>query len=273
MDFEERVAQAQTHIPSIQRRGFPLRDVKIEKRAAGEAEGDGEGGDLLVGHAAVFDTWSPEYWGFKECIRTGAFTKTLKDKADVRGLFNHDENLILGRTKSGTLRLHQDDIGLAFEDDLPDTSYAADLAVSMERGDIDQCSFAFQVPTGKETWSTDEDGLLRREILEVKLFDISVVTFPYYPETDAALRELRAAAKLTRLPIEPALRAIYLRGRGMTISPDEKRAAEAVYEQLLEVLALAEPGRSSHSVRGEPDDAHSLDLGRLRLILEGVRPI
>ena len=137
----------------------------------------------VAGYAAVFGKWSEDLGGFREMIRPGAFSKTIKE-ADVRALFNHDPNFPLGRSTNGSLRLFEDDNGLGYELDLPDTSYARDLAVSIERGDISQNSFGFS--TVRDQW---DKAYSKRELIEVQLFDISPVTFPAYPQTELSLRE------------------------------------------------------------------------------------
>ena len=115
----------------IERRSFPTKDLRIETRDDGTA--------TLVGYAAVFDESADDpYWGYREVVRPGAFTKTLADGADVRALFNHDPSLILGRTKAGTLSLREDDTGLQIELNSADTSYGRDLAESIKRGEIDK---------------------------------------------------------------------------------------------------------------------------------------
>lgn len=141
------------------------------------------------GHAAMFGsrTWiGPKRWGFWEQVSKSAFTKTLAE-ADVRFLINHDPNLLLARNKAGTLRLSEDSKGLATEADL-DTrqSYTSDVVISLDRGDISQMSFAFDVV--KDSWELLDDGNELRTLLEVRLYDVSVVTYPAYEDTDAGLR-------------------------------------------------------------------------------------
>lgn len=148
----------------------------------------GDNGDATLrfrGHAALFDVLSDDLGGFREQISPGAFKKTLKDGADVRLLVNHDPNLVLARTKAGTLKLSEDDSGLLAEAELADTSYARDLAAVMERGDVDQMSFGFR--TIRDTWNSDTEPPTRT-LEEVQLFDVSVVTYPAYPATSAELR-------------------------------------------------------------------------------------
>lgn len=142
------------------------------------------------GLASVFGSPSEDLGGFIEFIERGAFEPArLED--DVRALFNHTPNMVLGRTRSKTLRLWVEDSGLGYEFDLPDTSYANDLRVLLRRKDITQSSFAFDVARdGGQRW-VEEDGKLKRHIRKVsRLYDVSPVTFPAYPDTEVALRSM-----------------------------------------------------------------------------------
>ena len=163
--------------------------MKIETRVFSNdaIETRSEGDKTIVrGHAAVFNKRSENLGGFVEIIAPGAFDDVMDD--DVRALFNHDANLILGRSKSGTLAMSIDDTGLAYEIDLPDTQAGRDLDVSMKRGDVDQSSFAFSVKD--DEWE-DKDGQYIRTIKKVdRLFDVSPVTYPAYPDADAGVRSL-----------------------------------------------------------------------------------
>ena len=154
----------------------------IELRA-----GDDDQPTRVVGYAAVFDALSEDLGGFREKIAAGAFSKTLG--GDVRALFNHDESQILGRTKSGTLRLTEDNHGLLVDFTPPETAAAEHVIEAMRRGDIDQMSFGFR--TRGDIWE-ETDGEIVRTLTEVELFDVSLVTFPAYPQTEAALRGLDA---------------------------------------------------------------------------------
>ena len=169
-----------------------LTGLKVEKREDGE-----DYIPKITGYAAVFDSETViggREWGFREKIAKGAFTEALRT-SDVRALFNHDEEYVLGRTKSGTLRLMEDERGLKVEIDPPDTQDAKDLIKRMQRGDIDQMSFAFTMEGGVQTW--DETGDMPLRIIEKvgELLDVSVVTYPAYPETEAAARSLAATRK------------------------------------------------------------------------------
>ena len=125
-----------------------------------------------------------ELWeGLNEVIKPGAFSRALSN-SDVRCLFDHDWGKVLGRTRSGTLKLEEDDKGLRFEVELPNTTVANDLIQSMSRGDINQCSFGF-IPT-EETWDYNTDPVLRT-VNEVELFEVSIVSLPAYEDTEATL--------------------------------------------------------------------------------------
>src|SRR5690349_20178291 len=120
---------------------FEIRQVdSCDLRAVPEKPG------TLVGYAAVFNSQSADLGGFKEVIAPGAFTRSLSDAVtDPRALVSHDPQRILGRVSAGTLRLAQDDHGLRFEIDVPDTTYGRDLLESVKRGDIRGASFGFRL--------------------------------------------------------------------------------------------------------------------------------
>ncbi|MFI8710260.1 HK97 family phage prohead protease [Bacillus sp. NPDC077411] len=141
--------------------------------------------NMISGYAAVFN--SPTSIGdwFTETIAPGAFSRAISENNDIRALFNHDWNNVLGRTKSGTLRLFEDERGLKFEVDLPNTSVARDLVESMRRKDINQCSFGFHAT--KEEWDYNVEPALRT-IQEVELYEVSVVSIPAYEDTEVSLR-------------------------------------------------------------------------------------
>ena len=164
-----------------ERRFVNVQELRIAKKDSGPA--------TLSGYAAVFNSLSEDLGGFREKIDPGAFKGALK-KSDCRALFNHDSNFVLGRQAAGTLRLKEDKTGLFMEVDLPDTQFARDLQVSVERGDITQQSFGFTVK--KDSWEEDRDRKeVTRTLNEIEeLFDVSPVTFPAYPDTTVAKRSL-----------------------------------------------------------------------------------
>lgn len=140
---------------------------------------------VIAGHAAVFNSPADIAGNFREQIQPGAFRDSIGTD-DIRALFNHDPNIVLGRNKARTLRLAEDDQGLAIEIDPPDTQWARDLMVSIARGDISQMSFGFCAL--EETWDYAEDGSATRTLKKVQLYDVSPVTYPAYDDTDVAVR-------------------------------------------------------------------------------------
>lgn len=162
----------------IERRTYAVQEFRVDQETDAPPK--------IIGHAALFDSLSENLGGFRERIAAGAFAETLKS-ADIRALFNHDPNFVLGRNKSGTLRLKEDKAGLAIEIDPPETQAAKDLIISMQRGDINQMSFGFR--TVEDRWNKI-DGEWIRTLLAVELFDVSPVTYPAYTQTDVAVRSL-----------------------------------------------------------------------------------
>jgi HK97 family phage prohead protease len=159
-------------------------------------------GKTISGYAARYGVLSGNLGGFYERIKRGAFDAVLRSKPDTFMLYNHDPNKVLGRTNAGTLRLAADANGLSFDCDLPNTSYANDLAENVQRGNINSCSFAFKVDAedaefGEEQVEEEGRGLVRSIVRTIKnfraLLDCSLVTYPAYPGTSVALRSLDAS--------------------------------------------------------------------------------
>lgn len=168
--------------------------MKLERRlftAEFRAVQEADKPTSLVGYAAVFNQPSQDLGGYTEIIKPGAFTRTLSEGADVRALFNHDPSLILGRTrdggKTGTLSLSQDNVGLRYELQIPDTQLGRDLLTLVQRGDITQNSFGFMVR--EQDWVRNGNQKVR-ELLDVDLDggDVSPVTYPAYPQTTLEAR-------------------------------------------------------------------------------------
>lgn len=159
--------------------------VKTEIRA------DDDNGNI-VGYAAVFNSLSEDFGGWREIVRPGAFRKTINEKRDIRALWNHETSYVLGRTLNGSLALREDEQGLRAEIKPPDTQWARDLVTSVRRGDISQMSFGFRVV--RDNWREDgnDTGTLR-ELLEVELYEVSPVTFPAYGATDVQVRAFMEA--------------------------------------------------------------------------------
>ncbi len=166
--------------PDVETRNFALQNVEVRE----------EGGkNIVVGYGAVFNSESNNLGGFTEFISRDAFSGREED--DVRFLLNHDPNYIMGRTTSGTLKLRVDDKGLRYEVAIPDTSAGRDLLVSLKRGDISESSFAFTVED--DSWEQGENGAAVRTIKKVsRLYDVSAVTYPAYPNASVGLRSMEA---------------------------------------------------------------------------------
>jgi uncharacterized protein len=185
---------------------------KFELRA-GQA-GDGMS---FSGYAAVFNSDS-EPLPFIERIAPGAFAKSLKSRNNIRMYMNHDSSMLLGTTRSKTVRLAEDSKGLFVDADLPDTSVGRDLSVLMQRGDVDSMSFGFTVPQGGDRWSDDGS---RRELRQIRLFEVSVVTgFPAYAATSASVRSLDALATRTGIDADQLAVAITALESGQTLDPN-----------------------------------------------------
>lgn len=162
-----------------------------------ELRGQRGEGATLVGYAAVFDSPTTIAGLFREQVGRRAFNKTIKEH-DIRALFNHDPGVVLGRNRAGTLRLSTDDHGLVYEVDLPETQQARDLWTLIDRGDVTQSSFAFDV-VKQQVSEGDEGELPLRTLKEVRLYDVSPVTFPAYEDTEV---EARARAVLESITAE-----------------------------------------------------------------------
>jgi HK97 family phage prohead protease len=146
------------------------------------ARADGQPGDgVLRGYAIVFNDISVDLGGFKEFISPNAVRRMLSESPDVRALVNHDSSHVIGRSRAGTLTYKADKRGLSVEIDPPRTTIASDLLVSVERRDISGMSFAFQ--TVDDAWALDGDGYPLRTVKDMRVSEVSVVSFPAYPTT------------------------------------------------------------------------------------------
>ena len=148
-----------------------------------------ENNKVIEGYASVFNR-KTDLGRFDEIIEAGAFTRAIQEGQDVRALIDHDSGRIIGRTKNGTLEMHEDTRGLFTRVTLPDTQDARDLATLIGRGDLDAMSFGFTVKGDR--WEKHE-GRNTRHISDVDLYDISVVSYPAYEETSVALRSMNKA--------------------------------------------------------------------------------
>lgn len=225
----------------FERRFVPFTAFEVRKADDGPAE--------LVGYAAVFDqesVISDWFMNWREVVAPGAFKKTLRE-GDIRALWNHDPNIVLGRNKAKTLELREDEHGLHTVIQPPDNEWGRPVLDAVRRGDVTGMSIGFQVV--KEQIDRPEKGsteLPKRTIKEAKLFDVSPVTFPAFEQTDISARsELR-------FPLQDENADVLLRAaalvrcaqRGLVLTADEMRI-------------ISEAGDIFLSVSGEPGPARS----------------
>lgn len=188
--------------PTIPEKESRTLSAAVEIRAEGETK-------KVFGYAAKFNSRSDNLgsssYQFYEIIQPGAFDDVLND--DVRALLNHESSAILARSKAGvgSLKIGTDTIGLWYEFEAPDTQIGRDLITSLGRGDIDQSSFSFTVTKDGESWESTQEGdgptVHTRTISKVsRLYDVSPVTYPAYPDATVALRSLEAFKKAEKPP-------------------------------------------------------------------------
>lgn len=163
------------------------RKVRQMRTVASQFQTREDGEDLIIeGYFAVFDSNYDIWPGASESIAPGAFDKTLS--GDIRALVNHDTTLVLGRTKAGTLELKVDTRGLWGKIKInPNDVDAMNLYERVKRGDVDQCSFGFDIVS--EDTEYRDDGSIHLTIREVILYEVSCCTFPAYEETSILARQ------------------------------------------------------------------------------------
>jgi len=174
---------------------MPEKEIRAMPVTLEIREADGEEGKRTITGAIKYETdsadfidWYGDTW--VEQIATGAFSESLKTR-NVVGLWSHDTSLVLGNTKSGTLRIYDGDKELRFELDIPDTQAGNDAWELIQRGDVDGVSFGMKVT--KDKWSTEQRGdkkIYKRTILNAELYEISPVAFPAYPANEVSARGL-----------------------------------------------------------------------------------
>lgn len=201
---------------------------------------------VIAGYAAVYNsesevlTYGP--YQFREVIRPGAFDSSLNN--DIRCLWNHNDSYVLGRSSAGTLNIRTDAKGLYFEVQPPNTQWANDLCESIRRKDVDQMSFGFSV--NEDVWDDLEDGTEMRELIDVDMFEISVVTFPAYQATSAGMRSLDKEDPEVQKRFEERKKE---KQGGALMGPDKK------YLDHLKMLKALDEARGNGAVDpdGDPD--------------------
>lgn len=175
---------------TIERRSFVADGLELRSEGSGLS---------FRGYAAVFDSPSADLGGFTETVRRGAFQGSLTSDADIRLLWNHDNNVVLGSTRAGTLKLREDGHGLLAEADLPDNEWGRPVRDAIRRGDVRAMSIGFYVR--RDEWSQDRT---KRTLTSVDLLEVSPVVWPAYAATEASVRALAEQ----NTPLADALRAL-----------------------------------------------------------------
>jgi hypothetical protein len=195
-----------------------------------------EDGDqmTLTGYAALFNSRSENLGGFTEVIAPGAFSRSLKSRNDIKLLWNHDTSAVLGSTRSGTLKLVEDERGLRVEASLPNTTHGRDARELVKRGDVTGFSFGFTIPgRGGDEWNSEGT---ERTLKSVRLHEVSLTPFPAYTATNgtAQMRGLDKVAKRAEVDPDQLADSLLKLEQGEEISSDDRNL-------LLKVIDLVSP--------------------------------
>jgi HK97 family phage prohead protease len=195
-----------------------------------EIREDAEGGMTFTGYAAVFNSNS-EPLPFTERIAPGAFRGSLKNRNDIKLLWNHDTGAVLGSTRAKTLRLTEDERGLYVEAELPNTTLGRDVRELVKRGDVDSMSFGFTVARDGESWS--DDGR-ERTLRKINLHEVSIVAFPAYSATagTASVRGLDKVAQRAEVDVDALADALLKLEAGEDITVDDRDLLKTVIDRL-----------------------------------------
>lgn len=188
------------------------------------ADGDGM---TFVGYAAKFNSPSEDLGGFVETIEPGAFRRSLRSRNDVKLLVNHDTGRVLASSRSGTLRLQEDEVGLRVEASLPNTSDGRDMAELLKRGDLNKMSFGFSVQ--KDSWNNE---MTERTLKSVRLFEVSIVAFPAYAATEAMVRSLDKAATRANVDADELADAVLKLEEGADLTESQAELIKTVVNSL-----------------------------------------
>ncbi len=235
----------------------------------------------MKGYALKYNRLSQNLGGFVERVLPGAVDKSLADGVDVLARYNHDDNFLLARTLSGTLDLSSDDTGLLYDvAELPDTTAGRDMAVLLERGDVQHSSFAFF--TIDDDWGASDQGFPLRSLVAVRLVDVAPVNTPAYMDTSSAVRSLATHLGRDVEDIQPLMERgelvrLLTKGSIVDLAPapveqppaDEPAATEPAEQQATDDSATAE-----EKSKGAQGDTHAAnDLRARRLALMARRPL
>ena len=228
----------------------------------------------LSGYASIFNQEAEIYGLYREKVTPGAYKKTIQEN-DIRALWNHNTDQVLGRNRAKTLSLSEDEKGLKIEILPPDTQAGRDAVTSIKRGDVSQMSIAFQII--KEEWESPKTrrDLPLRTIKEAKLFEVSPVTFPAFEMTSINARSGLYLPDGELDPLEEARRLIRCAELGMALTNEQREIITAAMELYQPYLLEPEPEEGNHSrTSEEPEppiqdlDGHYLELERARRLEE-----
>lgn len=216
-------------LPAIETRETPLDEMEVRENADGM---------FFEGYAAMFDSPSKPL-PFTERIAPGAFIRSLKSRNDIKLLWNHDTSEVLGSTRSGTLKLVEDERGLKVTAQLPNTTTGRDAAELLKRGDVDAMSFGFTIPRGGDDWS--EDGS-ERTLREVMLHEVSIVAFPAYEGTSgkAKVRGLAKVAQRADVDLDALSDALVKLEMGEEMTDEDTRLLTEVLDSIAPEKPVAE---------------------------------
>lgn len=230
-------------------------DMEIRYMPVTEFRVDQEDDDelpVIRGYAARFNEWSEPIWFFREKIKKGAFKKTIKEQ-DQRALWNHESKYVLGRRGSGTLNLWEDNDGLQVEITPPNAQWAKDLTESIKRGDVDGMSIGFNVIKDEWKHAESEKDLDERTILETRLIEVSVVTFPAYPTTSAYVRSLMPQGVQDIADFDSIAKVIFRKSKGIEL-------VESDYDQVRSFVSMLQSFLpAEENPIQEPEHDHSQD--------------
>jgi hypothetical protein len=255
--FEREAARIQerTTMQDIEIRSLDTEPLELRAATSDNSIG------TFAGYAIRYDSPSLPL-PFTERVARGALTRTLKAKNDVRMYVNHDDRLVLASTRAKTLRLEDRDEGLYVEADLPDTTYANDLRVSLSRGDTRTMSFGFS--TVRDSWSNDGN---ERTLEEIRLHEVSVVTgVAAYPATTASVRSWLVPAKRAAVDPERLTVAIAKLNGAEMLTDDDVRTISAVIESLRDAPETVEETVEDDTVADVPVTDLSTLRARLSLL-------
>ena len=224
-----------------------IRRLPVSKIELREQEGE----KVIKGYAVVWDEISPDYYGFKEVFRKGAFTKTLQE-SKIYFVHGHDLNSVLGQNRNGTLNLVQDDVGLRFELKVPNTQLGNDIYTLVKDGTLSEMSFRF-APIKENVEIDEEKEEVLREIKEAQLWEISTVAFAWYRNTYVEARKV----EIERIKLKAK--------HGIKLSEKEREKLIKDFEPYQQLLV--EDNSENEPVQDESkDNSHEEEQERLRLL-------